>query len=367
MNLSKAKQYSAIKYRIYFCNLILSFCFFILFQFFVSPKLANFSYQYFNPIFLSLIAYLLFFCIAYYLVFLPLGFYSSYVLEHKFNLSNLSIKKWVIDEVKRNLLELPLFLILFLLLYVVLINFENIWWMIAAFSWMGLSIIFAKLLPIFVIPLFYKYSDIPDEDLKSRIGMLAKKANIKLMNVFQIDFSKKTKKANAALVGVGKTKRVILADNLVNGFSCDEVEVVCAHEFGHYKLKHLWKLLLFHSVTTFFGFFLLSILLHKIAGIFHINNIYDLTIFPSILLVLSIFGTVVLPIQNAFSRYLEKQADVYALKLTRNKQGFTSLMEKLAQKNLADQNPPLFIKLLIFDHPPIKERLMLADEYDFGR
>jgi len=264
--------------------------------------------------------------------------------------------------VKSAALSLSLFLVFMHVLYVFLRHFERTWWVWIAFFWFFATVLLAKITPILIMPLFFKYSEL-EKGIKKRVILLSKKCRIKILNVYKIDFSKKTNKLNAAVTGLGRTRRVVLADNLVRDFTGEEIDGVLAHEFGHHRFRHMWKLMAFGLISTSFSFFAVYLASSGMITFLGGENIHDIKIFPAILMVLFITGFMVLPLQNAFSRKLEREADIFALKITKNKTAFISLMEKLARKNLADPAPSKIIKLLFYTHPPISERIALAETF----
>ena len=189
---------------------------------------------------------------------------------------------------------------------------------------------------------------------------LARQMKIKILDVFEIDFSKKTLKANAAFVGMGKTKRVILADTLKDKYSDEEIEVILAHEFAHYQMKHLLKIILINSLATILCFYIIFKTASYFLEYFKISSLSGISSLPLILAYLIIWGIITQPIMNYLSRRFEIKADLKAIKITRLKDAFISMMEKLSQQNLADRNPSRIIKFFFFDHPPIDERIALA-------
>ena len=231
-----------------------------------------------------------------------------------------------------------------------------------AIFWFSITILLAKVMPSVIIPLFFKYSPV-GASLEDRVIKLSQKCGMKLVGVYEIDFSKKTNKLNAAVVGMGGTRRVILADNLVKEFTDDEIVGVLAHEFGHHKLRHMGKHIMFGIVTIFLSCYVLYLTSSVLAGFFNAAGAADIKIFPSFLLILFLASIVMLPVQNAFSRKLETEADIFALKATKDKNIFISLMNKLAEKNLADPNPSKIIKFFFYSHPPISERITLAKQF----
>ncbi|MCK4463690.1 MAG: hypothetical protein KAU58_05200, partial [Candidatus Omnitrophica bacterium] len=216
----KAKRYAHYKYALFFLDILFTISFLLMYQCFLSENFKIFSFSVHPPnLYIALTIYFTIFSLIYYIFSFPLNFYSSYILEHKFSLSNQNFFDWTKDEFKRTLISFIVYLLIIHAFYLLLSKSGALWWIWTALAWIVFNVIFAKILPIFVIPLFYKYSELNDINLKKRIKELASKASVKLIDVFQIDLSSKTKKANAALVGMGKSRRVIIADNLINGFS----------------------------------------------------------------------------------------------------------------------------------------------------
>ena len=357
---AQAKRYNAIKIRLKLADILFTVFYLALFQILISLPLKTFASSLAPNFYSVLTIYLILFSLFHYIINFPLHVYSTFILEHKFRLSNQNFPGWFKDDIKKGLLSLSIFLIFIHILYIFLRNFDKTWWIWIAIFWFAATIILARIVPIFIIPLFFKYYPV-ENNLKKKIIELSRICKIKILDVYKIDLSKKTNKLNAAVVGLGKTRRVILADNLVRDFNGEEIVGVLAHEFGHHKLAHMWKLIIFGFISTFFSFYVLYLVSRKLVIFLNAGNIYDIGIFPALLLVLFITGFLTLPLQNGFSRRLEKRADLFALKVTGNNPAFISLMKKLAEKNLADPNPPKLIKFLFYDHPPIPERIKLAE------
>jgi STE24 endopeptidase len=358
-----AKSYSHQKYA--FCIIDTFYCIALLLVFLgsgLSLSLENFLKGFGLPNYLLIAFYLLVISFLYYLMNLPFNFYTSFTLEHKFNLSRQTLKIWWVDQLKSGILGYSISLILIFSFYWILGKF-NQWWLVISFFWIVFSVVLAKLAPALIIPLFFKYKKLEDEALRVRIFDLAAKMQVKLMNVFEIDFSKKTLKANAALTGMGKTRRVLLADTLKDKYTYGELEVILAHEFAHYRLKHIFKLIAVNSLVTL-GLFYLIFKTHAYAlGIFKLNSLEQLSGLPLVFLYFMIFGILAHPLEAYISRKFEKDADLLALKVTGDREVFISLMEKLAAQNLADRNPHPLIKFFFFDHPPIDERIKIAKLY----
>jgi STE24 endopeptidase len=175
--------------------------------------------------------------------------------------------------------------------------------------------------------------------------------------------SKETKKANAALVGLGKTRRIIIGDTLLDNFTYDEIEVVLAHELGHHKKKHIWKFLVFGTFITFVGLYFADMVMKNYLRYFGFNDISDIGAFPLLCLLVLVFSILAMPLQNGFSRYLERRADMFALKTTGKPRAFISTMTKLAEQNLSDTTPNKLIEILMYNHPPIAKRIKMAERF----
>lgn len=360
----RAKRYYCAKYALSLAGIIYLVALLALFQAWGLSRALATAISRISPMtYLVFPLYLLAAYNAYYILDFPLNFYHSFVLERSFCLSNQKIGSWLKDQLKSSAITYIILLILFGAFYYISGRFPVTWWMIVSGVWIFFSLIMAKLAPLVIIPLFFKCRPLSDEALRQRIIALAKKMNIRLFDVFEIDFSKKTLKANAALAGWGLTKRVLLADTLKGKYSHDEIEVILAHEFAHYRLKHIFKLVLINSLVTLATFYLIfqsSGYALKLSGL---SSLQDTAAFPIILMYFIGVGIILQPLQNYFSRCLERSADRMALQATGLKSAFISMMDKLAAQNLSDRSPGLLIKMFFFDHPPIDERIKLAQSF----
>lgn len=352
MNQKRAKVYSWYRILLSLLGLVVSCTFFSVVQFTgISFRLSSFALHLADNLYLALPLYLICLNLAYYVIALPLDFYSDFVLEHRFSLSNQTPFGWFKEDAKKVLVSGVLSLLLIEIFYAVAWNFRSNWWWVCASIWIIFSILLSKIFPVVIIPIFYKYSALKNEDLRRRILEMADKFKVKVMDVFEIDFSKNTKKSNAAVIGWGKTRRVILADNLLNEFTPEEVEVVVAHEMAHYKLNHIAKFISISAVSTFIYFFLLKCFA---------QNFLAIQYFPGLMLSFIIYGLITMPFHNAMSRFMETNADRMALEITKKKEHFITLMEKLADKNLSDTDPNRLVEIIFYDHPSIARRIELA-------
>lgn len=316
------------------------------------------AYSYFSSSYAAVAAYGAAFGILYYIFMFIFAFYGSYVVERRFGLSSQSLADWLKDEAKKAILAFALFLVFIEFLYYIIEIAPHWWWFLAAAGCFLFTVLFTKLAPVLILPLFFKFERIDDEDLKGRIVNLAARCGVKILDLFRLELSAKTKKANAALVGIGKTRRVLLGDTLLEQYTKDEVEVVLAHELAHHKLGHLWKLISSAGLAVFAAFYAIKRVLNPGAG--------DLALFPSMLAVFIFTEIMLAPLGNALSRRLERAADLLALGLTNNAGAFISCMDKLARQNLSDPSPSGFIEIMLYDHPPISKRIEMAKKFGRG-
>lgn len=291
------------------------------------------------------------------ILFMPINIYTGFYLEHKYKLSNQNFYKYFIENVKSMLVGLAIGIPILLLFFFVLNQFGDLWWVVFASAMFLISVVLSQIFPILILPIFYKILPLDDDELKTRISNLAKGAGIKVENVFTFDMSKNTKKANAAFTGLGKTKRIILGDTLLNNYSKDEIETVIAHELGHYKHKHIIKNILCGTVSSFLTFFIISILYKNSLSWFDFKSITQIAALPLLSLWAMIIGLIQSPIGNILSRKYEYEADRYAIESTLKPESFISTLNKLTDQNLGDREPHPFVEWFFYSHPSIKNRI----------
>lgn len=359
----RAKAYARHRYVFFFINLAATVFFLLIFHYSgISLRLRWLSEGIGGNFFLALFLYLTVFICTFHLVTLPLSFYQGYVVEHRFELSNQSLSRWIADYLKRFILSYVFMVLIIEVFYYLMRALPDMWWLAAAVLWFLFAVIMRQLFPVLIIPLFYKYRPITNVEIREKIFELAAKAKMQLFDVCEIDLSKDTKKANAALTGLGKSRRVLLADTLLARYTPEEIEVVMAHEFAHHILKHAAKILVVGAVLSTTGFFIMQQALGKIAVLLHIEAVFAIDMFPFLYLVFLCFNLLTMPISNGYSRYLEKKADLFALELTGLRDSFISCMQRLAQDNLADPDPGRWIEIFFYNHPPIGKRIAYAKE-----
>jgi STE24 endopeptidase len=287
--------------------------------------------------------------------------YYGFRLEHRYHLSNQRRRSWLWDEVKGWLVGLVLATIVVEVLYFIIRQSPEHWWLIAWGVFLGLFVLFAQIAPVVLFPIFYKFEPLDNEDLKQRLTRLGERAGTRVRGVYKWHLSEKSKKANAALTGLGATRRIILADTLLDNYSPDEIEAVLAHELGHHVHRHILKSILMQAGITFFGFWAANQVLHWAIdkhGVF--ETLSDFANLPLLVLLSTILSVALMPALNAFSRFNERQADRYAFKSIASVDPFISSMNKLAGQNLAERTPSKWVEILFHSHPAISKRVEAA-------
>ena len=299
----------------------------------------------------------------------PLTYYSGFVLPHRYGMSNQSFKEWIIDGIKGMAISAPIGLIVLEVIYVFLRAFPQTWWLWVAGFLLFFNVLMANLAPVLIMPIFNKFIPLGDEhaDLAARLIQLAERANTKVRGVFKFDMSKRTKAANAALTGIGNTRRIILGDTLINEFTPDEIETVLAHELGHHVNKDIPLMLIFGTLSTLLSLYLASVALNWSIGYFGFTGPADPAALPALMLILSLYGLVAMPFDNAFSRWRERLADEYSLRVTKRPEAFASAMTRLANQNLSEVDPEKWVVFLFYSHPPLEERIAMANQQKANR
>lgn len=294
----------------------------------------------------------------------PLNFYSSYVHEHKWNFSNHTVKSWLWEQVKSFFVGLIiLYAILGLLLWIMALTPQN-WWLVAGLAMAFVSVIFSTLFPVVILPIFNKYTPIRNEELTDALEKILSSGGLKSSGFFKEDMSRQTKKENAFLAGLGKTRRVVLGDNLMENMSAPEIESIIAHEVGHFKHRHIWKNIVIGTLQQLVVFFILDLAMRAMFPQFLSSTRWNLTLLPLFAILMgAVSGFLFGPLSNVLSRNFEKQADKYALEKMKNKKAFMTALAGLADRNLANAYPVWWVKLLYYSHPPIGERLHMAEKY----
>jgi len=301
----------------------------------------------------------------------PLAFYSGFILEHRYGLSRQSFFAWLWSHTKWKLLEIGFSAVMIPGLYWIIWLTGSWWWIVGAVAFFLFSAVLGQLFPKVIMPMFHKVEPLDSEeshsaDLLARMKRLAEGTGLSIEGVYRLGMSEETVKANAMLAGLGRTRRVVLGDNLIDGFSPDEVEVIIAHEVGHHVFRHIKKII----VGTFFASLAAFWLCDQLVGrwlattdaSWNSEQGFPYYTLPMMMLILSVAGLLMGPVHCAISRRFERQCDRYALERTGLRDAYRSAFLKLAKLNKGDPDPHPLEVLLLHDHPPISERIAAADQ-----
>lgn len=310
---------------------------------------------------LALFLYILFLSIISKLLTLALDVYG-FRLEHQYHLSNQKLGAWILDEVKGWLVGLIIGTILAEIVYALIRTSPDHWWIFAWLIFIGLYIFFAQIAPVVLFPIFYKFVPLQNDELKGRLVSLGERAGTKIRGVYEWKLSEKSKKANAALTGLGNTRRIILADTLLENYSTDEIEAVLAHELGHHVHGHILKSIFVEAGVTLVGFWAANWVLQYATLSAHMfYSRVDFANMPLLVLVSSVLSMVLMPALNAYSRFNERQADLYCWKTVPSVTPFVTAMQKLTTQNLSERNPSRLVEVLFHSHPSISNRIAAAE------
>jgi len=290
--------------------------------------------------------------------------YYSFRLEHRYKLSNQKPKAWLWNEAKGFLVTVVLAVALTELLYLIIRHFPESWWILAWAGFLGVTVLLAQLAPVILFPIFYKFEPLQDEELKLRLIRLGERAGTRVRGVYKWHLSEKSKKANAALTGLGNTRRIILADTLLENFSADEIEAVLAHELGHHVHKHILKGIGIQALVTLLGFWAANWTLHYAIDRWHVfDSLSDFANLPLVVLTFAVLSFLLMPALNGFSRFNEREADRYAFENIGSIAPFVSSMNKLAEQNLAERSPSRWVEWWFHSHPAISRRVTAAEDW----
>jgi STE24 endopeptidase len=292
-----------------------------------------------------------------------LAYYSGYALEQRYGLSCQSFGAWLRDYAKGTALSTALVLGAGSLVYWTMRSWPDWWWLIAAAALTALLVLLVNLAPVLLLPLFFRFTPLDRPTLRERLERLAARAGTRIVGVYRWDLGEKTRKANAALTGLGRTRRILLADTMLDQYSDDEIEVVMAHEMAHHVYHDIWSGIAVETVLVVLGFFTAHVVLMTLGPALGIRGVADPAGLPLLLLAAGAVSLVLLPLALALSRSHERRADRFALDLTGRPDAFISAMRRLASQNLAEDRPSRIVEWLFHSHPPLHERLEAASRW----
>lgn len=294
------------------------------------------------------------------LVALPIAWWRGYVLPKRYALSTQTPGGWVLDELKTTALGLVFGIPVAEVIYWLLRSQPETWWLWAAGLLVILSIVMGFLLPVVILPLFYTLVPLEDAALNVRIQKLAQRTDTRIAGVYTINLSSRTTAGNAMVMGMGATKRIALGDTLYADYTPEEIETILAHELGHQVHRDMELSVGVQSLLLVGSLYLARAFLNWGVAYFGFEGIADVAAFPLLALATALFSLVTMPLINLYSRWRERLADRFALEVTGNPEAFAQAMLRLADQNLSESDPPDWVVWLLYDHPPIRERVRMA-------
>jgi STE24 endopeptidase len=297
------------------------------------------------------------------IVSLPLSFYSGWRLERRYALSNETLGAWLTDQAKGFGVGIVLGGGAAALIYGCMRVWPQQWWLAAGGAFALLIVGLTNLAPVVLLPLFYTVKPLANQALRTRLLALADRSGARVLGAYEWGLSEKTKKANAALAGLGGTRRILVSDTMLGEYSDDEIEVVLAHEIAHHVHGDIWKSIAFESVLIVTGFYAAAQLLRALAAPLGLRGIDDVAGLPLLILAAGAVSLIMVPLAHAMSRAFERSADRFALDLTKNPGAFISAMRRLGAQNLAEEHPSKITQWLFYSHPPLRERIEAAQEF----
>jgi len=294
---------------------------------------------------------------------LPWAFYTGVTLERRYGLSTESTARWWLNHLKSTAVALVFFVVAALLVVSLARWSPQRWWMAAAVVFTLILVLMAQLAPVVLLPIFYEVRPLTRESLRERLLALANRAGAQILGVFEWRLSERTRKANAALAGMGRTRRILVSDTLLADHSDDEIEVILAHELAHHVHHDIWTAIVVEAVLVSLGFYVADAAFIRFGSWLDLHGKADVAGLPLLVLAAGAASLLLLPIANALSRAHERRADRYALDLTGNPTAFISAMRRLAAQNLAEERPSLLVRLLFSTHPPTSARIEAAKRW----
>jgi STE24 endopeptidase len=361
----KAKEYAGLRRHLAFSELALAGALLLLLVF--SGLSQRIAASFTIPTVPAATLYLAMLMAAYGVLTAPLSYYRGSILPRRYGLSIQKFAGWIADEFKAKGLALALGAGLIAVIYWFITSFPSTWWLLGWGVVVLFGLILTNLAPVILIPIFFTMKPLSDTDLSRRLEQLAQRAKTSVRGIYTIELSGKGTMANAALMGLGNTRRIALSDTLLQQYSPPEIEIITAHELGHHHHSDIPRSFVIQSAIWLIGFYIAGLALKASATALGFNGIADVAAIPLLMLVVAAFSLLIAPLLNTYHRHLETAADEYALRLTDNPQSFIAAMTKLTDQNLAEAQPSRWVELLMYDHPPYNKRVEHARYYSAHR
>ncbi|MFC0189759.1 M48 family metallopeptidase [Fictibacillus aquaticus] len=308
--------------------------------------------------------YVLFLSAASWILTFPLRYYS-YTVSKSYKVSVQHFDGWMKDSLVDFWIGYAFTVVMVGAIYWLMKKSEKKWWLYAWLLSIPFTIFMYFIQPVLIDPLYNEFSPLKDQALKEKILLLADKADIPADNVYEVNMSEKTNSLNAYVNGIGSNLRIVLWDTTLNKLSDSQVLFVMAHEMGHYVMNHLYWNLISSIVLSFLGLYFGNMLyrrwIKKYGDAWGIKGISDIAALPALLLIFSLLGFAVSPVENAISRSAERDADQYAIEMTKNPEAAVGAFQELTVSGLSEVNPPKLVKFFLYGHPTMLERISFLD------
>ncbi len=298
---------------------------------------------------------------------LPFSLYRNFKIENRYGFNTMTTRLWVTDLIKSTGITTILSSVVVFVALVIIQASPHWWWLWVWLFLLVFGIFVMYISPTVIEPLFFKFEPVKAEGLEERIRMLMEKAGLRVSRVFQVDASRRSRHSNAYFTGIGRVKRIVLFDTLIEQMSQEEILAVLAHEVGHWKKRHVLKSIVLSETMAFCGLFLAYhlILWDGLPGLIHLSQ----ASFYARIVIVGFIGSLVMfpvtPLFSFFSRRNEREADRFASELTHHPEDLASSLVKLSKENLSNLHPhPLYAKIY-YSHPPIVERIRNLKKVDY--
>lgn len=297
------------------------------------------------------------FWLGYTLLTMPLSYWGGHRLERQYGLSKQTAGGWLLDALKGLVVGTVVSFPLLAGVYALLSAAPSTWWLWAWGGFAAFTLVAIVLVPVVIMPIFHKFTPLDDDGLVARLHQMAERAGSKVQGVFRWGLGEKSTQANAALTGFGATRRIIISDTMLEGYSPDEIEAVLAHELGHQVNADIGRFWLLNLAVGAGAFFAAHQVLSRFAAQGGLQGLGDFANLPLLLLVVSAVSLGVLPVVNGYSRHRENAADAFAMRLASRPEALATALTKLASQNLSDPYPPAWIEWLLYSHPALGRRV----------
>jgi STE24 endopeptidase len=361
----KAREYSRRRRRLSILNTALALAMLLVLIF--TGIWRGFTILFSWPAIAAAVVYMLVILLGFAAVTSPLRYYRGFILPHRYGISTQKLRGWLMDLAKSGGIGLVLEAAAVAIVYWFLLDYPDIWWLLAWGLLLLVSVLSYIVAPVLLVPLFYKMRPLADTNLKSRLDQIAQKAGARVHGIYVLDFSTRGTAANAGLMGMGRTRRIVVSDTLIQQYPIPEVEVITAHEIGHHMDRDIFRLFSVQACFSLLVLKIVDVVLKASVAPAGFSGISDPAALPLLILLLGAFNALVSPLVHTFSRMVERQADAYALALTGDSPAFVDSMTRLANQNLGVADPPKWEEFLFYDHPSYNKRVEQAHRYERWR